>query len=100
MGKEQIYIEVIVSGATVFTAALNTEESATKPCFRYGSVSGSLAQDSVSGQIFQVVISSPTSEDFGFHARWTDHQACIWRTALDSEPPEVDATDYGWVYQP
>ena len=38
MGKEQIYIEVIVSGATVFTAALNTEESATKPCFRYGSV--------------------------------------------------------------
>ena len=39
----------------------------------------------------------PTSEDFGINLRRADHQAHIWRAALYSEPPEVDATDYGWL---
>ncbi len=39
----------------------------------------------------------PTSEAFGLHVRRAHHQACIWRAALDSDPPVLDAAVYGWL---
>ena len=46
---------------------------------------------------FKLPALPPTSENVGLHVRRGDHQACTWRAAFDSDSPEVDATDYGWL---
>ena len=30
------------------------------------------------------------------HSTPAHYQACIWRTALDEEPPKLDPTKFGW----
>ena len=39
----------------------------------------------------------PTSEAFHQHVRRAHLQAAIWKSALDSDPPNLNPTDYGWT---
>ena len=39
----------------------------------------------------------PTSEAFKENVRRAHHQAIVWRSLEDSNPPELDAEMYGWV---
>ena len=38
----------------------------------------------------------PTSEAFAQNVRRAHFQAAIWRSAVSSHPPDMDATQYGW----
>ena len=81
MCKDQIYIDIYYKVELLISLQPAMEVDATKPCLRHGSIS-----------------SSPTY--FGkcwAHGERADHQACIWMSALDSDPHNiiiVDAADY------
>ncbi len=38
----------------------------------------------------------PTVDAYEVHVRRAHFQASIWRNALQSDPPELDPTQYGW----
>jgi hypothetical protein len=40
---------------------------------------------------------SPTSEAFTENVKRAHLQVCIWKTALDEDPPDLDASDFGWI---
>ena len=38
----------------------------------------------------------PTSESFAENVKRAHLQACVWRQATESDPPEMDPVNYGW----
>ena len=40
--------------------------------------------------------SLPTTEAFIRNVTHSDLQTCIWKSALDQDPPNLDFTQYGW----
>ena len=39
----------------------------------------------------------PTNEVFKENSKRAHFQACIWKAALDEEPPNIDPLKFGWV---
>ena len=39
----------------------------------------------------------PTNEAFKENSKRAHFQACIWKAALDEEPPNLDPLKFGWV---
>lgn len=39
----------------------------------------------------------PTSESFSENVKRAHLQTCIWKSAMDSEPPDLDPTTFGWI---
>ncbi len=42
-------------------------------------------------------IPPPTSQSFKENTKRAHFQACIWKAALDEEPPKLDPLKFGWV---
>ena len=40
---------------------------------------------------------SPTTEAFTENVKRAHHQACVWKHALDSDPPDMAPTNFGWI---
>ena len=40
---------------------------------------------------------SPTTEAFRENVKRAHHQACVWRHAIDLDPPDMPPTDFGWL---
>lgn len=51
-------------------------------------------------QKFKLASLPPSSAAFRLHVQRAQYQACLWTAALDSEPPEMNAADYGWKADP
>ena len=39
----------------------------------------------------------PTTESFKENLKRAHIQACVWKSALEPEPPSLDVTQYGWI---
>ena len=39
----------------------------------------------------------PTSESFSENDKRAHLQTCIWKSAMDSDPPDLDLTNFGWI---
>ena len=39
----------------------------------------------------------PTSEPFSENVKRAQLQTCIWKSAMDSVPPDLDPTNFGWI---
>ena len=39
----------------------------------------------------------PTSESFSDNVKKAHLQTCIWKNAKDSDPPDLDPTNFGWT---
>src|SRR5688572_13532551 len=39
----------------------------------------------------------PTTEAFGEHVKRAHFQVCIWKSALEENPPQQLAKEYGWI---
>lgn len=46
---------------------------------------------------FKLASLPPTSSAFQLHVRRAHYQACLWKASLQSSPPNVDSTDFGWM---
>ena len=94
LGNDQIDIETIVSGATEFIAACyGSKCSGTMSQIRFNIWQSKTGRSKATS--FKLPSLPSTSEAFGLHVRRAHHQACIWRAALDSDPPVLDAADNG-----
>ena len=47
-------------------------------------------------QSFKLASLPPTSAAFRLHVHWAHYQACLWTSALNSDPPRINPADFGW----
>ncbi len=45
---------------------------------------------------FRLASLPPTTEAFALHVQRAQFQACIWKAALNRDPPHLDPVEYGW----
>ena len=51
-------------------------------------------------QSFKFASLPPSSAEFRLHVRRAHYQACLWTAALNSDPPDMNPTDFGWKVDP
>ncbi|MPC66781.1 hypothetical protein E2C01_060934 [Portunus trituberculatus] len=49
---------------------------------------------------FKLASLPPTSAAFRLHVQRVHYEACLWISALNSDPPEMNLTDFGWKVGP
>ena len=88
-------METIIIGATEFiTACYVSKFNGTMAHVRFNVQQYKTGHSQ--SKSFKLASLQPTSEAFALHVKRAHHQACIWRAALESDPPAINPTDYGW----
>ena len=45
---------------------------------------------------FSLASLPPSSKAFRLHVRRAHYQACLWKAPVESKPPDLSATEFGW----
>ena len=95
LGDAQIDMASLDSRATTFiTACYGSKCNGTMPDIRFGMWKHNTGQSK--SKSFKLASLPPTSESFELHVRHAHYQSCIWRNAMEADPPGILATDFGW----
>jgi len=95
LGSDEFDIETMIRQATEFiTACYGSKCNGTMSHVRFNMWQYKTGHSQ--SKTFKLPSLPPTSEAFALHVRRAHYQACTWRAALESDPPKINPTDYGW----
>ena len=95
LGEDASDMTDVIAEATSFTASCYGSKETDMSEVRYDIWSSKMANAKLSSAP-DLKCLPPTIDAYEVHVRRAHFQAAVWRNALQSDPPDLDPTQYGW----